>query len=168
MMVDVSYQMVLSTLQTVALIVGIAYYIVTLQNQNKSRQAQVYIQIWNKFSDPDFLERRINATNREWTDYADYQEKYGRLQYDDPKEYARNLSIGNAFEGLGVLMSRGFIDPELIAEYIAPEIIWHWEKLQPIISEIRTNLNNSSIFYGEEHLYNKIKPIYMQKQITKT
>ena len=40
-MVDITYQMVLSTLQTIALIVGIVYYITIMRNQNRSRQIQI-------------------------------------------------------------------------------------------------------------------------------
>ena len=53
-MVEVTYQMVLSTLQTTGILVGIFYYIMTLNNTRKSqrltlesRQAQLFMQMLN-------------------------------------------------------------------------------------------------------------------------
>ena len=43
-MVDVSYQMVLSTLQTIALIVGIFYYLTIMRNQQKTRELSLQAQ----------------------------------------------------------------------------------------------------------------------------
>ena len=40
-MVDVSYQMVLSTLQTVGLLVGIVYYLTIMRNSQKNQQMQL-------------------------------------------------------------------------------------------------------------------------------
>ena len=37
-MAEITYQMVLSTLQTVALVVGIIYYITIMRNQQKTRE----------------------------------------------------------------------------------------------------------------------------------
>ena len=55
MMVDVTYQMVLSTLQTA---VALVYYGFQLRNQNKARLTQLYMQIANKFGDSEQLEAR--------------------------------------------------------------------------------------------------------------
>jgi len=53
-MVEVTYRMVLSTLQTTGILVGIFYYIMTLNNTRKSqrltlesRQAQLFMQMLN-------------------------------------------------------------------------------------------------------------------------
>ena len=66
MMVDVRYQMVLSTLQTAGILVGIAYYIMTIRNQQKNqdmqletRQAQLFMQIYNRFNDRDIQQSTI-------------------------------------------------------------------------------------------------------------
>ena len=37
-MVEITYQMVLSTLQTIALIVGIAYYLIIMRNSQRTRE----------------------------------------------------------------------------------------------------------------------------------
>lgn len=54
-MVEITYQMVLSTLQTLSLGVGVIYYIMTLQNTRRNqqltletRQAQLLMQIYQE------------------------------------------------------------------------------------------------------------------------
>ena len=60
-MVEITYQMVLSTLQTIALIVGIAYYLIIMRNsqrnqkiQVETRQAQLFMQIYDHYNDREF------------------------------------------------------------------------------------------------------------------
>ncbi len=55
---------------------AIIYYTLNLRNATTARQAQVYAQIWDKFSSPEFFERFWETIDREWTDYDDYMEKY--------------------------------------------------------------------------------------------
>jgi hypothetical protein len=73
MMVDISYQMVLSTLQTAGILVGIFYYIFTLRNAQHTRElqlraqeqaadtqkAQLLMQYNEKVSRPDIIEARV-------------------------------------------------------------------------------------------------------------
>jgi aspartate/glutamate racemase len=63
---------------------SIVYYASVLQNSNKARQAQVYVQIYDKFSSPDFMENYFMAMAREWKDYDDYTEKYASLRFTNP------------------------------------------------------------------------------------
>lgn len=61
-MVEIMYQMVLSTFQTIALIVGIAYYLFIMRNsqrnlqmQLETRRAQLFTQIYSDFRRPENL-----------------------------------------------------------------------------------------------------------------
>ena len=40
-MVEITYQMVLSTLQTVGLLVGITYYLIIMRNSQRAQQLQL-------------------------------------------------------------------------------------------------------------------------------
>ena len=69
-MVDVTYQMVLSTLQTAGILVGIVYYISIMRNQQRTRdltlkaqeqtlrtrESQLFMNIYNQsMANPEFL-----------------------------------------------------------------------------------------------------------------
>jgi uncharacterized protein HemX len=43
-MVEITYQMILSTLQTIALIVGIVYYLIIMRNTQKTRELSLRAQ----------------------------------------------------------------------------------------------------------------------------
>ena len=61
-MAEITYQVVLSTLQTFGLLVGIFYYVMTLRNQQKNqqlaletRQAQLFMNIYDRrLNNPNF------------------------------------------------------------------------------------------------------------------
>jgi len=69
-MVEITLPIILQIVQTVALVVGIIYYLTIMRNQQRTReltlkaqehatetrQAQLFMQIYDKWSDPDFLE----------------------------------------------------------------------------------------------------------------
>ena len=85
-MVEITYQMMLSTLQTVGLLVGIAYYITIMRNAQKTReltlksqehatetrQAQLSMQLVNGWSQPHLVEARAFYQNLGPTSYDEY------------------------------------------------------------------------------------------------
>ncbi len=142
-MVEITYQMVLSTVQTIGIFVGIFYYIMTLRNtrrnqelQLETRQAQLFLNIYNVYSSKQFQKDREELMHlREWTDYDDFFAKYGSDV--DPEAKAIFDSIFLWLEGLGVLVKRGLIDPELVHDLLYGFIINFWERHLPIISRWR-------------------------------
>ncbi len=72
-MVEITYQMVLSTLQTAGILVGIYYYVMTLRNQRKNqelaletRQAQLFMNIYDRrVNSPDWDEIKSQDTKSE-------------------------------------------------------------------------------------------------------
>ena len=75
-MVEITYQMVLSTPQTLSLGVGVIYYIMTLQNTRKNqqltletRQAQLFMTIYSRFYTNEFWENTSDLGKWEWDSY---------------------------------------------------------------------------------------------------
>ena len=96
----VDYASLSIILTGIGIIGAITYYSFQIRNQNRIREAQMLIQIWQKFSDPDFLARYMEIRSREWSDYAEYKEKYS---YEvDPENYVQSLSVGTTLSGVGV------------------------------------------------------------------
>ena len=107
MMIEITYQMILSTLQTAGLLVGIFYYIMVLRNQQKNqeislrnqeltlksqalatetRQAQLFMQLFDRWSDPHFAKV-----------YGDYRYKVCAKLNNDPDEISR-IAVESLFE----------------------------------------------------------------------
>jgi hypothetical protein len=144
-MVEFTYQMVLSTLQTIALIVGIVYYIAIMRNQQKNqeltlksqeqaletREAQLMMQLWNswmQYRDSYDVWRDI-----EYKDFDDFWERYG----SDPSFMATSGRILSWFENVGVLVKEGLLDIRLIALMYAGATRQVWEKLEPLMDGFR-------------------------------
>jgi len=138
---------------------AIVYYTLNLRNATTARQAQVYAQIWDKFSSPEYLERYFETMDREWTDWDDYVEKYGSLRYSNRSEYAKNMSVGVYYEGIGVLLKNGFIDAQPVADLLGTTVISFWEKVATLIMEWRVRNRDPRGYLYVEYLYNQIKPI---------
>lgn len=76
-MAEITYQMVLSTIQTAELLVGIFYYIMTLRNQQKNqqlsletRQAQLFMGIYNNsFASTPYRKATSVLFKATWNNY---------------------------------------------------------------------------------------------------
>jgi hypothetical protein len=152
------------TLQTIGiLITGISltvaafYYIMTLRNQEKARQAQLFMQLYNRFQSIEFHRQFNKLLEWEFNDFEDFLNKYGRE--NNPEAYALRGSVGGYFEGMGVLVKRGLIDVTLADDLISGAIMLFWDKFGPIYLEMRERINYPQFAEWTEYLYNQIKPL---------
>ena len=185
MIVDITYQMVLSSLQTAGLLVGIYYYLMVLRNQEKNqeislrnqelalesqeltrkaqeqeaetRQAQLLMQIYSQWMSYDHQKMEFELSRWQWKDYDEFVEKYGP---NNPEGYLAFAVIGDFYEGLGVLVKRGYLSAEVVDDLISSWIIRYWEKFGPINIEFRERFNNPAISEYAEYLYDQIKVIW--------
>jgi hypothetical protein len=148
-------------------IAGFTYYVMTVRHQNSSRKAQLFIEMYRDFKNPD-VQRALNdiVFVWEWDNFQDYQEKYGRhSNYDEHEKYQRVYSV---YEGLGVLIHRNLIDVKMIDEIMRSHVLMFWEKIGPIMRELRIHADNPWIAEWTEHLYHEVKkiestPMHVQK-----
>ena len=165
-MVEITLSIVLQIFQTVALIVGIAYYLFIMRNSQrtqemtlKNRQAQLLMQMWNRTQSKEFTRDSNIMSRMEWKDYDDFIEKYS---YPSEENDAW-VSIGNFCEGLGVMVKNDLIEPSLVDDLESRLIVAGWEKLSPIVYETRKKHNYPTLFEQWEYLYNQVAPIYYQQ-----
>ena len=169
-MVDVSYQMALSTIQTVSLVVGIIYYLTIMRSQQRTRelafkaqeqavetrQAQLFMEMYRDFKRPDVQKAFHDIVSVwEWENYDDFQEKYVRT-WDEWNKYMLIYSI---YEGLGVLIYRKLIDVKMIDELMRSYVTRFWDKLSPVLLEMRARYNAPLMVEFTEYLYNEIMKV---------
>jgi hypothetical protein len=162
-MVDVSYQMVLSTLQTVGILVGIIYYIFNMRNSQKNqqmqletRQAQLFMQIYSRQYDRETRENIHFVDKIEYENYEDFIEKYG---IENNPDYLKISSLVTYYEGIGVLVKRKLIDPSIVDDLMSSPIIRVWEKLRGYVEERRERTGHVESAEHVEYLYEIIKAI---------
>lgn len=141
-MVEITYQMLQSTLQTVSLMVGVIYYLIIMRNSQKTqqitletRQAQLTMQIYQELISENNLNNFIEIQNWEWEDYDDFERKYG--SDDHPERWAKRFSVIRTFDGIGLLLKDGLLDADRLYDLIRAGTIQLWMKWGPIIKEQR-------------------------------
>jgi hypothetical protein len=152
----------------IGIIVSFLYYASVLRNANKTqemqletRQAQLFMQIYNRLTYTDFTEKWNEVLNYEWTDHDDFINKYG--QKNNPKQFATIQSVELFFEGIGVLVSRGLIDVTLVDDVMSNFILLFWRKYGAIVEKHREKFNVPQYSEWIEYLYNEVRKIAIQQ-----
>ena len=158
-------------IETIALVLtglgltaSIVYYASILRNANKTqqmaletRQTQLFMYLYDKWSSEDFIIKLLEILQWEWEDYQDYNRKYG---YANKDKAVQRIAVGAFFEGLGVLVKNGQLKPELVDDLLSWNVVTYWEKFRPIIIQSRKEQNYPNMGEWTEYLYNQLKPIY--------
>jgi hypothetical protein len=163
-MAEITYQMVLSTLQTAGLLVGIFYYVMTLRNQRKNqelaletRQAQLFMNIYDRrVNNPEFdaLQHKIGALR--WKDWDEYQALF---DYTNPETRDNHLAMSTImyfYEGVGVLVKLNLVDIRLIAQLMGGGVLGFWEKVESIAEEAREHWYGPGFLVETEYLYHEM------------
>ena len=144
-MAEITVQIVLSTLQTVGLLVGIFYYIMTLRNQQKNQRAakeSSQLQTLITFSgmaSEEGSRRAIELLKMEWADYNDFEMKYG--SDNNPDNYAKRQVLWGQYDTIGLALKKGYVDRDLIFERLGNIPVVYWVKFGEVIKEIRRRYN---------------------------
>jgi len=160
MMVDVNYQMLLSTLQTVGLLIGIFYYIMTLRNAQKNRMKEMVL---HRIQDrtPEYLRmaRSMEPMFSGWNTVEEFFEKFN--YHREPElTIARNV-VFNSIDTWGFLFKEGLVGEEFIDRLHAPwYIIRMWETFEPIFIDGRERSGNPEHRRDFEYLYRAVKKKY--------
>jgi len=169
-MVEITYQMVMSTIQTVSLVVGIIYYITIMRSQQRTRefalnaqeqaletrQIQIFMQIYQQLNSEGSYKSFMELMNLEIRDNDEYLQKYDSSV--NPAHYAKRASIWYSYNTIGELLRMGIIEPELLHRLsMGPLVTMMWEKWEHIIRETRVREKLPDIWEGFEYLYNEMK-----------
>jgi hypothetical protein len=92
-----------------------------------------------------------------WKDYDDYMRKYG--PFKNVMMNGKNATVLYTFDGTGVFVRRGLVNPDLVYDLMRESVIATWEKWLPIISEWRLRFNAPQIYYDFEFLYDEMKKV---------
>ena len=164
-MAEITYQMVLNTLQTVGLLVGIFYYIMTLQNTKKNQQLtletrrlQILMDIDQEMKSFENYTRIIELLNMQWTDYDDFERKYG--SDNNPENFATRYSILYSLNSIGILVKDRFIDADTAYDLLGEvSTIWLWKKFESVIKETRRRYNAPNTLEYFEFLNNEVMKV---------
>ena len=168
-MVEITYQMVLSTLQTAGLLVGIFYYVMTLRNAEKAReltlQSQKHAEETRKIQllldvnkDIEGLGSGLQYNvimDMKWDSYDDFVSKYG--YENNPDSFRKRMRIWRNMHKNGLLVRDGLIDIRALFDYTSGGSLYMWRKFKDIIEESRRLYDMPESFIGLEYLAGEIE-----------
>jgi hypothetical protein len=150
----------------IGIIVAIIYYTLTLSNATKARKAQLFMGLYDKYQSTDFRRQLFTIYDTDWETIKDTLQKHdkpvlphleGGLREEIREALVVTNSVAAYFNGVGILVSKGLIDIELVDELLSFVIINQWEILEPIIIEMRIKENTPKVHTNFEALYKEIK-----------
>ena len=164
--------MVLSTLQTVGLLVGISYYILTLRNTSKNQQLtletrrlQILMDVDKEMKSFENYRRMIELLNMQWEDYDDFERKYG--SDNNPDNFALRHSMFYSLNSIGILLKDGFIDANTAYDLLGEvATIWMWNKFESVIKELRRRYNIPNSYEYFEFLYDELNKVREQRGVS--
>ena len=162
----VQTEIVALILTGIGIIISILYYTMNLKNANETQQQQLETRQANLFSQyhlyyqskefqHDFNEILYKW---EWKDYEEFRTKYGSGS-ENLKAYSSWIRIFQFYDGLGVLVKKGLLDENLVAELMSDTLKLFWEKNITVIRKAREYHNLPTVFEMTEYLYNEVSEL---------
>jgi hypothetical protein len=161
-MIEITYQMVLSTLQTAGILVGIFYYIMTLRNQQKNqehseetRKIQLLLDINKNIEGSGSGVQYNEIMDMKWDNYDDFISKYG--YENNPDSYRMRRRMWQIMHVNGLLVRDGLIDVRALFDYTSGGSLYMWRKFKDIIEESRRLYDMPEHLIGLEYLAGEIE-----------
>lgn len=142
---------------------SILYYTMTLRNANKTqqqqletRQAQLFRDLLKTQESYEFA-KMFQEIFYDWTftDFQDFMNKYSK----DTESRTKMTIIFGYLEGMGIMMRRGLISPDLVYEYHYNTVTGFWEKYAPVVEGLRVRFGSPKFYEPIEWLYGEMKRI---------
>ena len=165
MMFEFTYPMLLDTIRTVGILVGIFYYIDTLRNAEKNRTKEMVFRRMQTRS-PDYFMNIYESSpeNFEWKTVEEFYQKYNAAT--TPELLSKRSSIQDKLNAWGFMLKEDMVSIELIGRLHSPTFIKHWwESNEPIYLDSREKSGNPDFMADFEYLYNAIKKKYPNLQV---
>ena len=144
------------------MITALTYYALQIRNQNKTRQTQVFISLYNQMAEPDELERWMEMMNWEWDDISDFNEKHG--PENNRTAWAWRLQSYRRYNAIGLFLQRGLIEADWVYDYFGSGAIVSWDKFKDVILAAReTSFDGEGFCKPFEYLYNEMVRVRAQR-----
>ena len=134
-------------------LVGVVYYILDISYQARTRQTDLVMRLYATFSSNEFQDAwtKVRKRSREFEsidDIYEFEEKVGLREVNQ---------VCLFFEGVGILLQRKIVDNTMIDDLFGGAIARTWENVKTGIIKARQQLNDPTIYYYFEYLYNEMK-----------
>ena len=158
-MVDVTYQMVLSTVQTAGILVGIVYYVMNLnytrKNQEQTlltRKTTLFQQTIGSLMNSSYGIKNISVLNQ---NNPQSVEEHIELTKKCPEYGEAWLWIINTLEICGIYLKEGVLDIEMFAKFVPWWFRYFRDQYKPIVYDWR-KIHGPSYMVNMEYLIDSL------------
>lgn len=151
-MVDISTISIV--IASIGVLAGVIYYILDIRHQSRLRQTESLIRLspWFNMSAKEVQEAISQVCSIRYENYEDYLQKYS----GKPENVTFKV-LGNYFEGIGILVHRKLVDPDIVYDFWGDIIISTWEGNKPLVDGMRNDSGDAETFAFWEYLYGELK-----------
>lgn len=156
----IDLQTVSIVLTGIGLMIALIYYALQIRNQNKTRQTQLFMNLYDTYRSPEFRKQQLTIAQHEYTDFDDFWEKYGGPT--NPDAWSTWFSVAAFYNGIGVLVKRKLISIDLVEELLSNIVERQWNSMGPILIDWREKIatdqvRKNELFHGFEYLAEEIR-----------
>ena len=166
----VELDVVLDILTSVSIIIGVFYYMMTLQNSNRTqqltlkaqeqatetRQAQLFMQIYDKWIGPEYSGAWKTVRSFEYKDYNHFKAFWDTYAKENSPEVQAMAWIIGFYEGLGVLVKEGLVNIRMIALLMTMSTTQFFEKHLPYVDRFRDETGAEGFASETQYLYEEL------------
>jgi hypothetical protein len=159
----VDTQTISIAIASASVIAGVVYYAVQIRHQSRLRQTESVIRLspWFNMNAREVQEAITQVCSIEYKNYEDYLKRYS-----EKPEHMMLKILGNYFEGIGILVYRKLVEADIVYDFWGDIIQSSWEKIQPLVIDMRKDIGDPNMFRFWEYLYNEMKK--REQQLAKT
>jgi hypothetical protein len=151
-MVDLALlQSISYTAGALGVCIAAIFYVLNLRISQKNmrltletRRIVLIENIASRVTDEEGEKRVEELLNYEWTDYADFDRKYG--SENNVGASAKRYALWTDYNKIGMMLRKGLVEVEDLYVLGLVEIPFFWEKYRPIVEETRRR------YHGKEYL----------------
>jgi hypothetical protein len=164
-MAELTLPVILQILQTAGILVGIFYYLMVLNNQQKNQEMTLHTR-WATFFQqvvgPTVTKDGIQHINAIQKNPFSTLEEYNELITKNQDFADAFLFWRQSYEHWGAYLREGIIDVQLLAQFNVWFHFWIWENFREVIYDYRKTSGIRNYYYQWEYLYDTLKE-YVEK-----
>ena len=128
------------------------YYVMVLRHQKKTRQAQMFMNIYDKMMSKDFMSDWDKVVMSPWSTWDEWKGMYD----GDDEFHEAELSTQGFYEGVGVLVREGLLPIRMVALLMCGMTRRYWERHMVMIEEGRRWTGHRRWYSEAEYLYDEL------------
>ena len=157
----VSLEVIAILLSGISISASLFYYANVLQNQNKTRQTQLFMTLYEVYRSIEFRRQWYSTSSWTWSSHEEFLSKYGAE--NNVEAFSVLHSVLGFFEGVGMLVKRGDIDIEMVEDLLDIPAVIVWNRFKDFVYGSREKRDWPQLFSNFEYLINQIEERKNQK-----